>query len=114
MRLRLAAPAMALVLTFAGAAQAGAATLKEIVRDCSPRNGWCGWQRTVDCENHGRWYETPGQFFYGVQFAWGSLATSQAHTGVRVSAWPPSQIVNAIWLRDNSRADPWPNCPNPT
>lgn len=96
-----------------GTAQARTVTLSWVVKHCSVKNSWCGWQSTVNCENSGHWYETPGSFWYGVQFESGSMTTAQQHTGVRVSAWPPSQIVNAIWLRNNSQGDPWPNCPQP-
>lgn len=84
-----------------------------VIHNCRASNGWCGWQNTVNCENRGHWYDSPGYFYYGVQFDPGSMATSEAHTGVTVTAWPPTQIVNARWLLANSHGDPWPNCPQP-
>lgn len=98
-------------------AQASSTSLAWVVKNCSSHNGWCGWQQTVNCENNGNWPDSPGQFYYGVQFAYGTMLTAERHTGVTVTAWPPTQIVNAIWTRDEAirehYPDPWPNCPNP-
>lgn len=96
-----------------GVQSSSAVSLRWVVSHCSSRNGWCGWQRTVMCENSGRWYDTPGFFMFGLQFHPTTLYAAERRTGVRATAWPPSQIVNAIWVRNHSRIDPWPNCPNP-
>jgi hypothetical protein len=75
-----------------------------------------GWQSTVNCENSGRWYDTPGYFMYGLQFDPHTWATAAAHTGHSGSS-VTDQIINATWVAKTAQAqgspDPWPNCPDP-
>lgn len=70
------------------------------------------WQETVNCENGGNWNDSPGFFMYGLQFHPDTWQTAASHTGHWGSS-PADQVINAIWVAQNSTSDPWPNCPDP-